>query len=574
MDPVTIYQSIIHSVRYHPRRHILALGLLWLLALGLLGVGAAEHTGVTGKDEYYLGLRVPLCMQEQQVWLVPCLDGEPRLRKPPMLYWLTWASFELFGPSLGSARLVAVILASLSVIAVAMIALELGDGLKTALTAGIILLSCLGFAVGGRMLELDVPVATWSTLAYLWLLRWYRQNQFWAAILAAICLTAGFLTKGPVVLVVCGAGGMALLATDSKAWIFFRQHWLGMLGVMFLAASLILPWFIYAYVQYPAASAAALDGELRARNFFTISLVPLYGTLLLAMPWGFVLLQRIFTSIFNSGTTTAQAANPNLVRMRVLWLGLTLLPFFFFRSFERYLVGSLVPIALLLALSAENFGTFGWRWAARLGFVLTFTAALLVQIGAVAVSGLAPWLVLSLLASGWFCLQWWRANNSNYMALSAAILWSCIIGLAYPHLGINQIPADLIDLVRNHEIVLYDGPQPALLPAVLGRSLVHTDGRWHLPKRLKQPGSQFFMLSEAQQTASAVAGLQRLGFQTTERGRFGVLSARVTWSNMLRPGTTYADVWAAVRHGNIDSIKPQVWLHWVHNSKYSTSIIQ
>ncbi|KOR32314.1 hypothetical protein TI05_08040 [Achromatium sp. WMS3] len=544
-------------------KNILGLSLLFISALGLLGIGITEHTGVTGKDEYYLGLRIPMCMYEQQAWLIPCLDAKPRLRKPPMLYWLTWANFKIFGPSLGAARWIAVLLAAILVLAVATMALELGAELKQALTAGLILLSCLGFAVTGRMLELDVPVATWSTLAFLSLLYWYKHNQAWGLILAALSIVAGFLTKGPVVFVVCGAGGLALLINDPLALGFLKQRKLQILGTLILTISLILPWFTYIYVQYPEVS-AILASELQARRFFTISLVPLSGILLLTMPWGFVLVQRIMTlhKFPTSHTVT-------YLKMQALWIGLTLLPFFWFRTFERYLIGSLVPAALLLAAPIQNI-SISWRWTARSGFILAFIAALLFQIAALLISGFSFQLALSLLISLGFFWYWWQANNVFYMALTAALLWAAILGLVYPRIGVNAIPQALINQVRGHEIVLYAGPQPALLPAVLGRSLVHTDSSLQLPERLLKPCSNFLMLTPDSQSNSAVTGLQDLGFGIQKRGSFGILSSRVTWANMLRPGTTILDLWDAVLHGNLAIVKPQVILYQVKNLQCPT----
>ena len=65
-----------------PRHQTALLFFLTLVAL-LPGIGAA--TGITGKDEFYLGLRTPMEMLASDHWLVPFLDGVPRIRKPPLL---------------------------------------------------------------------------------------------------------------------------------------------------------------------------------------------------------------------------------------------------------------------------------------------------------------------------------------------------------------------------------------------------------------------------------------------------------------------------------------------------------
>ncbi|MFQ5901935.1 MAG: hypothetical protein ACE5IH_10310, partial [Thermodesulfobacteriota bacterium] len=51
--------------------------------------GLNHETGITDKDEYLLSLRTPIEMLEQSQYLTPYLDHKPRLKKPPLIYWLT-----------------------------------------------------------------------------------------------------------------------------------------------------------------------------------------------------------------------------------------------------------------------------------------------------------------------------------------------------------------------------------------------------------------------------------------------------------------------------------------------------
>jgi hypothetical protein len=263
--------------------------------------------------------------------------------------------------------------------------------------------------------------------------------------------------------------------------------------------------------------------------------------------------------------------------MRILWLGVTLLPFFFLRSFERYLFGSLVPLALLLALplgplsrrqgSGRALPDWVWHWAARLGLAFTLPAALVIQLGALLLAGPTPLLGLGIPTTGWFLQQWWRARRSDTMALSAALLWACTLGLAYPRLGINRVPPALLEQARGQAVVFYNGPQPGLLPALLGRSLVHVDGRWRLPERLQRPCAEFLLLVEAPQADAALAGIGRLGLSAREQGRFGVLSARVSWANMLRPGLTRSELLASLGRGDLEGLKPRVLLYRVRDPR-------
>ncbi|MEE4659813.1 MAG: glycosyltransferase family 39 protein [Halieaceae bacterium] len=533
---------------------------LLLAAVVLLGLGIWEHTGITEKDEYYLGLRTPMCMQEQDRWLVPCLDNEPRLKKPPMLYWLTRGSYEIFGVSITSARLVAVSLAMLAIVTTALIAIELTASITLATLAGLIALSFLGMGVGGRMLGLDVAVATFSALSFYALLRWYRRDEVAALVLAAIFLAMGFLTKGPVVAVVCGAGGLALLATDPGARRFVARRWKAALAAVFLFFLLALPWFLYVQQLYPALSAQELSTELGARNFLQLSPVPLYGILLLSLPWSFVLLAT------PSGLPRLTAEDRQRARMLAIWLALTLLPFFFFKTFERYLFGSLVPTAILLALLLRPPLPTVQRWAARAGLVLSLLLA-------VVLLGAAYWLggaVLALLAAiiplAWFTRSWWQARQPLHMALSAALLWGILLGLVYPQLGINRIPPHIVEQARGQAVALYHGPQPALLPGVLARSLVHLDGRWRLPQEMRRACARFLLFTPAHEAAKARDGLEQRAYQVRELERFGVLSSRVAWYRMGRKGLTREQAWEALKRRDIEAIKPQVVMFEVENT--------
>lgn len=538
----------------HVGRQRLAFAVLFLSALALLSVGVWEHTSVTGKDEYYLGLRTPMCMVEQDEWLVPCLDGAPRLKKPPMLYWLTRGSYELFGVSLGSARLVAVSLASLLVLGVALIARESGQRLGSALLAGLITLSFVGLFVSGRMLELDVPVAAFSTLAFLFLMRWYRRRRNTELIGAALLLAAGFLTKGPIVLVVAGAGGLALLAMDAGARNHLRRHWAAFGGTLLLFAALALPWFYYVGQAYPEQSARELSSELADRRFLQLSPVPLYGILMLALPWSFILLERLYGLRALSRSSRRQALQ------LALWLALTLLPFFFIRTFERYLFGSLVPLALLLAYGMQQ-RPWEKAWAARLGLGVTLVLALPLILLAAWLGGSLPALVLGLGTLGWFLHQWWQARHPLSMTLSAILLWVAVLGVVYPRLGINQIPQSVVETARSMPSVFYHGPQPGLLPAVLGRSLRHLDGRWRLPTELQRPCSEFLLFTPAADSSAALKGIIKLGLRADPPTRFGVLSSRVSWNRMARRGITAAELWAAIRSRELEPIKPQVHMY-------------
>jgi 4-amino-4-deoxy-L-arabinose transferase-like glycosyltransferase len=368
---------------------------------------------------------------------------------------------------------------------------------------------------------------------------------------AALLLAAAFLTKGPVAFIVCGGGGLALLLTDPQARAFVRQRWRSALMAIALFCLLALPWFIYVSHLYPEQSARELGKELAARRFFTLSPVPLYGILLLALPWSFVAIAQAF------GLRALDPERRRQALMLLIWLALSLLPFFFIKTFERYLYGSLVPLALLLG-DGKVVWTLALRWAARFGMLFTLAAALPLLALALWLNGPEPGLLLGVPALAGFVWVWWKAKNRLAMSLAAAIAWVCIVGLAYPRLGINRIPAPIVEASRDRLIAFYDGPQPAMLPALLGRQLAHANDSWRLPPAFRERCQPFIVFARHEQAADAMRSLRKQGFQVSERTRFGVLSARVSWARMARRGITSEDVFEALRQRDLAPIEPQV----------------
>src|ERR1035441_6540383 len=84
-----------------PLRHAL---FVFLIALaGLLHLATIGWGDLYGQTEgQYAGAARE--MLQSHHWLLPTNDGVPRLRKPPMLYWLIIASFKAFGVNAAAAR--------------------------------------------------------------------------------------------------------------------------------------------------------------------------------------------------------------------------------------------------------------------------------------------------------------------------------------------------------------------------------------------------------------------------------------------------------------------------------------
>src|SRR4030095_15342460 len=85
-----------------PMRHALFVILIALAALlHVATIGSGDLYSQT--EGQYAGAARE--MVEAHHWVLPTNNGEPRLQKPPLLYWLIIISFKLFGVNAATARL-------------------------------------------------------------------------------------------------------------------------------------------------------------------------------------------------------------------------------------------------------------------------------------------------------------------------------------------------------------------------------------------------------------------------------------------------------------------------------------
>ena len=201
-----------------------------------------------GDEAYYA--RVPVEMRERGDWLVPYFNGEPRYKKPPLMYWLVAVSQRIFGENEVASRLpslIAVILTSL---------LLLWFGLKTgfvevgAWAAAIFLLNPMT-AVLGNWGAPEATLCFFVTASILLGLLWIRDRSLSLLLVSGAAAGLGVLTKG--------APGLVLPAMVLFPLAFWRtwtkqsekaswSQWvkLGAQIVLWLAicSAIAAPWFL------------------------------------------------------------------------------------------------------------------------------------------------------------------------------------------------------------------------------------------------------------------------------------------------------------------------------------------
>jgi 4-amino-4-deoxy-L-arabinose transferase-like glycosyltransferase len=193
--------------------------------------------------------QIPKEMLDRGEWVVPTLQGEPYLDKPPLMYWLVRLSYAAFGVNEAAARLVPALCVQLTILAVYLIGRR-SIGERGALWAALLLSVSPGYIGVARLLLLDGLLTLCVTLSLLCGFEAVRtgrlQRGWWLA--AALASGLGFLTKGPIseVLLFVPLFAFAWL-NRTTARVGWKQVAL-FLGIVF---SVNLPWYVAIYLRQP-----------------------------------------------------------------------------------------------------------------------------------------------------------------------------------------------------------------------------------------------------------------------------------------------------------------------------------
>jgi len=105
-------------------------------------------------------------MMERGDWVVPTFNGELRVLKPVMKYWLMISAYRLFGVNEFAARFWPAVFGVACAVATYLLGRRL-FGPQAGLWAGLILLTNLQFAMAGHLAKIDTALTFFSLLALL-----------------------------------------------------------------------------------------------------------------------------------------------------------------------------------------------------------------------------------------------------------------------------------------------------------------------------------------------------------------------------------------------------------------------
>jgi 4-amino-4-deoxy-L-arabinose transferase-like glycosyltransferase len=295
-------------------------------------------------------------------WLIPKLNRDVRLQKPPLTYWMSAAAFKIGGVGEGVGRVPTVILGWLT-LAVVYCAARWLFSARCGLLSAACLLGSYYFARHTRLAETDVPATLFVTLAIYALWRGSEiAGRSWIGWmhLAGFAIGMSVMSKGAP-----GAFALVFLIGYSLVERSARPIKRFILSGAILTISIIAtPWFLFAGFHQ---GWHVFVSELRTVESGADHGAPIYQyvpwLIVGALPWSPLALVAVFNAS-RAAKTDAQ------LRGLLVWLGAIALPLCFTGNKQSHYLIPLMPVLMILT---------GWmldRWNIRALTIATIVCAI------------------------------------------------------------------------------------------------------------------------------------------------------------------------------------------------------
>jgi 4-amino-4-deoxy-L-arabinose transferase-like glycosyltransferase len=194
--------------------------------------------------------QIPREMLDRGSWVLPTLQGEAYLDKPPLMYWLVAGSYAAFGVSETSARLVPAVCVHLTIMLLYLLGRR-SIGERGAFWAAVLLCVSPGYLGVARLLLLDgllTLLVTASVLCGFEAVRTGRLKLGWW-VASAVASGLGFLTKGPISEVLLFPPLLAFAYLNGGT---ARVGWKNVALFAGIVAGVNVPWYVAIYREQPA----------------------------------------------------------------------------------------------------------------------------------------------------------------------------------------------------------------------------------------------------------------------------------------------------------------------------------
>jgi 4-amino-4-deoxy-L-arabinose transferase-like glycosyltransferase len=389
-------------------------------------------------------------------WLIPTMNGELRLEKPPLPTWLTAISASILGPdSLFALRLPAAIMACLLVLFVFLFQRERQEEAYLPwLTAAVFATSMLVVTVG-RNGSWDIFTHSFM-MGGIWLLiRAFRSNALNTYLLAGLFLGLSILSKGPVSL-------YALLIPFLVAWYWtnggeLARTWKGLVSFLLLGLVVGGSWYLYVNLEAAEAIAAMADKETSSWGNRHVRPFWFYWIFI-----GYTGLWTLFLVASLNPKWSKQLMPAKEYRFLMIWLltSLILLSIIPTKK-ERYMLPLMIPGSMLVGQFILGLARAELRsWKLRLVqahayLLLTVLVAIPIAFAFLVNAGTGKWISLvMIILAVLFAARWLIRSlpDRNVMSLVGITLFASCLMMAFGYPFLPELQQNNLDYRSLQEV--------------------------------------------------------------------------------------------------------------------------
>jgi 4-amino-4-deoxy-L-arabinose transferase-like glycosyltransferase len=348
-----------------------------ILITAILYLSTASGRAVIDYDEGYYS-QAALQMLQRSDWVTPHVNGVRFLEKPPLMYWLTAASFKILGVNEFALRFPTA-LAVIALVWVVTLFAKRAAGNRAAVIAGLCVSCSAGTYLFTREALHDIWLVLFITLSMYAFFAWHTNSQhslrhallFYASLAGAVMCKSLLGLVLPIVIVIV----FFLLMREWPKW--SEMHAVpGCLLFLGLAA----PWHFIASMRNPDFLYSFFVNEQFLR-FIGKHDPPVQSLPLLAF-WGLVLVwffpwTAFLPAAFGAARKTAGSDERALAMMLFAWIGVIMGFFSISARLEHYAFPILPALSLFAGLALSRIANSrAAKWAVRgLAFFALLTLA-------------------------------------------------------------------------------------------------------------------------------------------------------------------------------------------------------
>jgi 4-amino-4-deoxy-L-arabinose transferase-like glycosyltransferase len=330
--------------------HVNGLKLLWLLSVLMAFFYNIQGFPLFDIDEGAFS-QATREMDLRDDYLATYLNGEPRFDKPILTYWLQALSVAALGVNELAFRLPSAIAATLWNLLIVAFAWRVSSP-RVAVIAGALMAGALGVGLIGKAATADALLNLFLAGTLICLYLHLNRSRSYYLVAAALCVGLGFLTKGPIAVLIPAVVSLLFSLWSGKLRQWGRMMLNPAAWLVFLIVG--LPWYIVIYLK---EGPGFFEGFIGAHNIgrFTQAMEGHSGPwwyylpviLLVAFPFGFLILQPF--------RRLRELVSSDLNRFLIVWFVFVLVFFSFSATkLPHYLLYGLTPLFILAATQLDE----------------------------------------------------------------------------------------------------------------------------------------------------------------------------------------------------------------------------